>query len=107
MEPESSLPYSQEPSTGPYPQPDQSSPYHSRFICDYRRGMNWWMDLLSTYTHHSELQVVTAPRLIFTLYKSLHGKSSRACSVFTSRCLVTALSNEDSSASALTSLLSC
>jgi hypothetical protein len=28
MEPESSLPSSQEPSTGPYPKPDESSPYH-------------------------------------------------------------------------------
>jgi hypothetical protein len=28
MDPEGSLPSSQEPSTGPYPQPDQSSPYH-------------------------------------------------------------------------------
>jgi hypothetical protein len=28
MEPEGSLPYSQEPSTGPYPEPDQSNPYH-------------------------------------------------------------------------------
>jgi hypothetical protein len=29
MEPEGSLPCSQEPSTDPYPKPDQSSPYHS------------------------------------------------------------------------------
>jgi hypothetical protein len=28
MEPEGSLPRSQEPSTGPYPEPDQSNPYH-------------------------------------------------------------------------------
>jgi hypothetical protein len=28
MEPEDSLPRSQEPATGPYPQPDQYNPYH-------------------------------------------------------------------------------
>jgi hypothetical protein len=28
MEPEGSLPYSQEPSTSPYPEPDRTSPYH-------------------------------------------------------------------------------
>jgi hypothetical protein len=28
MEPDASLPYSQEPSIGPYPEPDQSNPYY-------------------------------------------------------------------------------
>jgi hypothetical protein len=37
---------------------------------------------------------------------NLHVKSSPACSVFTSRCLVTALNNGNSTASVLTSLLS-
>jgi hypothetical protein len=29
MEPEGSLPCSQEPSTGPFPEPDQSNAYHT------------------------------------------------------------------------------
>jgi hypothetical protein len=64
------------------------------------------MDLLTTYTHDYELQELTTLSLVSTLYKSLHAKFSPACSVFTSRCLVTALSNGESSASVLMSLLS-
>jgi hypothetical protein len=37
---------------------------------DYRRSTDLWMDLLTSYTHHSELQVITALSLISTLYKS-------------------------------------
>jgi hypothetical protein len=57
--------------------------------CDYRRGMGWWMDLLITYTHHSELQVIAALSLIPTPYKLLHAKSSPACSFFNSNSLAT------------------
>jgi hypothetical protein len=32
MEPVGSLPCSQEPSTGPYPEPDQSNPYHTTIL---------------------------------------------------------------------------
>jgi hypothetical protein len=32
MEPEGSSPCSQEPSTGPYPQPDESSPYYPIYL---------------------------------------------------------------------------
>jgi hypothetical protein len=41
MEPESSLPRSQEPSTGPYPQPDRSNPYHT--VADSRQGVVLWL----------------------------------------------------------------
>jgi hypothetical protein len=32
--------------------------------------LDWILDLLTTYTHNSELQVITAPSLISTLCKS-------------------------------------
>jgi hypothetical protein len=39
----------------------------SWFRGGYKRGMDWWMDLLTTYTHHLELQVITALLLIHSL----------------------------------------
>jgi hypothetical protein len=41
------------------------------YVCvwDYRRGMDWWMALLTTYTRHLELQVIKALLLISTLYE--------------------------------------
>jgi hypothetical protein len=47
------------------------------------------MDLLSTYTHHSDLRLITA----------LHAKSSPAYNVFNSRFLVTDSNSGDSSPS--------
>jgi hypothetical protein len=59
----------------------------------------WWMDLLTTYTHHSELQVIT-----FLLLNSLqitiaHAKLFPVFYVFNSSSLATASNNGDSSAS--------
>jgi hypothetical protein len=45
MEPEGSLPPSQEPSTGPYPEPDRSNPYH--FILSLLRSIL----ILSNHRH--------------------------------------------------------
>jgi hypothetical protein len=39
MEPEGSLSCSQEPSTGPYPEPDKSNPYHPILIV-YKKIVN-------------------------------------------------------------------
>jgi hypothetical protein len=38
--------------------------------CDYRRDLDWCMDLLTTYTNDSELQRITPPPLILTIHKS-------------------------------------
>jgi hypothetical protein len=43
----------------------------SRFRSHYRRGLYCWMDLLTTFTHDSELHTITALSLIYILYKSL------------------------------------
>jgi hypothetical protein len=73
----------------------------SRFRGDYRRSMDWWMDLLTTYTHHSELQVITALLLISTLYQSLEHLLSLfpSCCIFFSHSLAAAPDSGDSSAS--------
>jgi hypothetical protein len=74
----------------------------SRFRSDYRRGMDWIFDLLTTCTHYSELQVIIAPSLISTLYKSSQHSLSfffPACYFFSSRPLATASNSGDHSAS--------
>jgi hypothetical protein len=85
-----------------------------------RRGLEWWMNLLTTYTHDSELQGITAPLLIFTIHKSPQhplshfqpvmsspsgstlprvGARRKKRNVFTSSSLATASNSADSSAS--------
>jgi hypothetical protein len=63
------------------------------------------MDLLTTYTHNSELQITT--RLTLSLiYSTNHYTLSllQPFIVFPSRCLVTALNSGDSSVSVLAPL---
>jgi hypothetical protein len=57
-------------------------------VCDCRRGLIRWMDLLSTHTHDSEVQVLTTLSLIYTIYKSdlNNGDSSL---LWSRRCLLT------------------
>jgi hypothetical protein len=71
--------------------------YTHVYECGYRRGFDLWTDLLSTYTHESELETITALSLTSTVHKSLHAKSSPACS--NSRSLATASKSGDSPAS--------
>jgi hypothetical protein len=53
-------------------------------ISDYRRGLGWWLDLLTTYTHNSWLR--------FTEY--CHAQNSVvSLLVCSSRCLVTAFND--------------
>jgi hypothetical protein len=70
-------------------------------ISDYRRGSDWWMDLLTTYTHCWGLQEITAPPLISTIHKSPQHQLSLfpAWFFFISRYLATASTSGDSSAS--------
>jgi hypothetical protein len=60
--------------------------------------VDWILDLLTAFTHHSELQVIIVPPLISTLHKSLHAKSPPAYSV-NSRFLATDVNSGGSSVS--------
>jgi hypothetical protein len=67
-------------------------------MCDYRRGLDCWMDLLTTYTRGLELQVITTPPLTSTHH---HSNSWAFCqpAVLTSHSLATDSNRGDSSAS--------
>jgi hypothetical protein len=65
------------------------------YMCDYRRGLDWRLDLLTTY--RSELQVTITLSPISSLYKSLqHTLKLFSLLCFTSRSLVTTSNIGDS-----------
>jgi hypothetical protein len=70
-------------------------------ICDYRRGLDRLIILLTTYTYNMALQAITKPPLISTTHKSPQHPLSlfAACCVFISRSLATVSNNRDSSVS--------
>jgi hypothetical protein len=74
--------------------------------CDCRWGMGWWIDLLTTYTHHSELQAITALLLISILYLQHLLRLFQPAVSSTSRYLATYYNSGDSSASRAEVLLS-
>jgi hypothetical protein len=80
----------------------------SRFRGDYRRGMDLWIDLMTTYTHHSELQVLNNPIADFHTSHIITApvKPFPACCVLTSRSLAAASNSGDSSTSRPQVLLS-
>jgi hypothetical protein len=69
--------------------------------CGYRRGMDWRINLLTTYTHHSQLQAILALSLISTLYKQ-NTLSLRQPTVFSSRSLATSDSGGSSASPVFT-----
>jgi hypothetical protein len=71
------------------------------YVCAYKRGMDWILDLVTTRTHHSELQVIAAPLLISTVHRSPQHPLSLfpACCVFKSHSLAMASNSGNSSAS--------
>jgi hypothetical protein len=72
----------------------------SHIMCDYRRCLDWWMDLLMTHRDDSELQAIKATPLISTINKSpQHSLSLFQPPVFISRSLATVSNSGVSSAS--------
>jgi hypothetical protein len=60
---------------------------------------DWWIDLLTNYTHNSDLQVITVPSLISTQITTAPARPSPACSVSDSCSLARASNTGDFSAS--------
>jgi hypothetical protein len=70
-------------------------------MCDYRLGLDWWMDILTTYTRNSEVLVIhsATANLHNSQITTTPAKPFLACCVFTSRSLATTSNSGDTSVS--------
>jgi hypothetical protein len=68
-------------------------------ICDYRWGLDWWIDLLTTYAHGTTSNYSAIANLHTSQITTASAKYFPACCVFTSLSLATASNSGDSSAS--------
>jgi hypothetical protein len=66
MEHKASLPCSKEPSTGPHPEQDESSPYHTipSYVIIHQNIVTWWVTIEG---------VLIDNRIYWTLKKKLRG----------------------------------
>jgi hypothetical protein len=58
-------------------------------VRDYRRGLDWIPDLLTTCVHHLKLQIITA-NLHNSQITTVPAKPSQSCCIFNSRSVATA-----------------
>jgi hypothetical protein len=74
-------------------------PYRRTCMSDYRRGLDWMLDLFTTYTTRISTSNYVTANLQNSQITTAPAKPFAACCAFSSRSLVTASNSGDPSAS--------